>query len=119
MACREIASTHITPISSSLLNCRLDQLVVQKADGTVAFEWVPLSCRCRRLMLHGGLGQNAAQPDSLRQVGLHAWVSGNLGGEPMYTVHHCASSPFVCNRHTSHSHAARQSPLLCAHARRC
>ncbi len=72
----KLPALHITSISSSSLNCRLDQLVVQKADGAVAFEWVPLSRRCRRLVLHGGLGQNAAQPDSLRQVGLHARVGG-------------------------------------------
>ncbi|PRW58046.1 integrase family [Chlorella sorokiniana] len=47
---------------------RLDELVVEKSHGAVAFEWGPLSRRCRRLLLHGGLGASAALLDSPRQV---------------------------------------------------
>lgn len=59
--------------------CRLDQLVVEKSEGAVAFEWRPISRRCRRLMLHGGLGKRAAILSSLRQVSKHRRLAAMVG----------------------------------------
>ena len=86
---------HRCPSAGSLCipmpRCRLDQLVVEKSEGAVAFEWFPISRRCRRLMLHGGLGKRAAILSSLRQVNKHGRLAARVGvwGEMKTAIQDC------------------------------
>ena len=75
--------------------CRLDELVVEKFKGWVALDWACVSRRCRRLVIHGGLGATEGAGSGELQVGgrgMHGRWSGNAAAVQLCFSHRTVPS---------------------------